>query len=195
MRQRVALEKLKVLITQPFFNSEEAGFVGVTPQTLAYYVKVGALQRIGPGRYCDPSVQILDQWKWEELFRIVKSVEQGVVCGLSALDVHGLTDEIVRQHCIAIPIDKFPPKIPNVRFIRTKYLDLGKISLQIDGQQLLIFDKERAVVDSFRLLSRETAIKALQNLAKQGDINFDKLNLYSKVLRVNIEDFLLMVST
>lgn len=182
-------------MTKPFFTSEEAGLSGVTSQTLAYYVKVGALQRIGPGRYCDPSVQVLDQWKWEDLLRIVKSVDQGVVCGLSALDLHGLTDEIVRQHWIAIPIDKFPPKIPNVRFIRTKHLELGKTSMQIENQHIFVFDKERAVVDAFRFLSLETAIKSLQNLAKQGNLNFDKLNHYSKILRVKIEDFLLTVST
>ena len=182
-------------MSRPSFTSEEASLVGVTPQTLAYYVNAGALQRVGPGRYCNPSVQILEQWKWEDLVRIVKSIDQGVVCGLSALDLHGLTDEIVRQHWIAIPIDKFPPKIPNVRFLRTKHLGLGRTILQIEMQQIPIFDKERAVVDSFRLLSQETAIKSLQTLAKQGQLNFEKLNTYAKTLRVNIESYLLMVST
>lgn len=41
-------------------------------------------------------------------------------------------------------------------------MKLGRKEIELDGIMVPIFDRERTVVDAFRLLSRETAIKALK---------------------------------
>ncbi|MCA2960508.1 MAG: hypothetical protein IOD12_09660 [Silvanigrellales bacterium] len=182
-------------MSQPSFTIEEAAALGVSRHHLAYYVRTGDLRLIGPGRYCDPTRPVLTDWKWEDLLRIVTSVEGGIVCGLSALDLHDLTDEIPREHWIAIPKEMKKPEIAGVRFVRTSHLALGQTRLKLEVYEVPVFDKERAVVDAFRLLSREVAIKSLQRLAKQGPLDFQKLNSYARTLRVKIEDFLLAAST
>lgn len=60
-----------------------------------------------------------------------------------------------------------------------------------------IFDRERTIVDSFRLLSRETAIKALKAAITQGGknrLNLIKLEAYAKQLRFDITPYLLSVT-
>jgi hypothetical protein len=61
-----------------------------------------------------------------------------------------------------------------------------------------IFDRERTIVDAFRLLSREVAIKALKMaLTQPGHRRLDlvKLQAYAKKLRVNIDPYLMTVTT
>jgi len=195
MRPKKSLVQIQDLRSRPSFTSDEAAARGVSRQTLAYYVRTGALRHIGPGRYCDPTQPILANWKWEDLLRTVTTVQGGVICGVSALDFHELTDEIPREHWIAIPREMKKPKMSGVRFVRTSHLSLGQIHFKLEEHTVPLFDKERSVVDAFRLLSREVAIKALQRLAKQGPLDFQKLNSYATSLRVDIEDFLLAVST
>ncbi len=61
-----------------------------------------------------------------------------------------------------------------------------------------IFDRERTIVDAFRLLSREIAIKALKiALTKGGKNRIDliKLQEYAKKLRCNIAPYLISLTT
>lgn len=76
--------------------------------------------------------------------------------------------------------------------------DLGKTTAKIGVVTFPIFDRERTIVDSFRFLSRETAIKTLKAALKKkgsGKINFGRLQEYAKKLRVDIEPYLLAVTT
>ena len=77
-------------------------------------------------------------------------------------------------------------------------MSLGRTHMKIDGITIPIFDRERTIVDAFRYLSRETAIKALREaLTKRKDekINLEKLYKYSKELRVNINDYIMAMTT
>jgi hypothetical protein len=70
--------------------------------------------------------------------------------------------------------------------------------MELSGVILPIFDRERTVVDAFRYLGRETAIKALKAAAqKRGreKIDFEKLRKYARELRVDIEPYILAVTT
>lgn len=77
-------------------------------------------------------------------------------------------------------------------------MELGKTEVNLGGIQVLIFDRERTIVDSFRLLSRETAIKALKMaLSQKGTKRLDlkKLQSYAKKLRFNITPYLITATT
>ena len=75
---------------------------------------------------------------------------------------------------------------------------LGKTEVDLGGIQIPIFDRERTIIDSFRLLSRETAIKALKmSLSQKGTVRLDlkKLQSYAKKLRFNIAPYLITATT
>jgi len=77
-------------------------------------------------------------------------------------------------------------------------ISFGQTIVKIGGQEVKIFDRERTVVDAFRYLCIEVALKALRaylqvEKGRQPDLN--KLAKYARKFRVNlmpyIEAFLL----
>ncbi len=60
-----------------------------------------------------------------------------------------------------------------------------------------IFDRERCVVDAFRYLDKETAIKALKNYLQSTDYKpqLKRLSEYAKTLRVDLTPYILAFTT
>lgn len=77
-------------------------------------------------------------------------------------------------------------------------MDLGKSQIELEGTKVPIFGRERTLIDTFRLLSRETAIKALKTAIGVGGKNrldLKKLETYARKLRFDISPYLLSVTT
>jgi predicted transcriptional regulator of viral defense system len=196
MKKRVELIKIKQLLLKPSFTSQEAVALGVSASTLSYYAKTGVIVRLGHGVYSNPNFAIKTDWQWEDLVQVVSAVPNGVVCLITALLLWELTDEHSREFWIAIPHKTKAQKIgPHSRIVRYRNMDLGRTTLKLGGMDVHIFDETRTVLDAFRLLSIEIAIKALKRLASQGKLDFRKMARYSKILRVNITPYIYMVST
>ena len=121
----------------------------------------------------------------------------GVVTGISALTLYEITEEIPRQHWISVPNSTSIGKRLNTRIIRQRNHELGISSISIGDIEIPVYDLERTLVDAFRLLSIEAAIKALKFAFKSPEHKIDlrKLSQYSKELRHNIDEYILMVTT
>lgn len=199
MRPRTALQQLGPLLHVPSFTSREAARLGVHPSTLAHYVKRGELERLARGVYRSTSAPSIEDFRWEDLATAARSVKDGVICLTSALALYGLTEEIPRQHWIAIRNTTRHRTGPSIRVVRMRNLDLGRTEIDMNGLHLPIFDRERTILDAFRYLGRETAIKALRSAltAKKREerIDTEKVRKYAKRLRVQIEPYLLAVTT
>jgi predicted transcriptional regulator of viral defense system len=198
MENTIRLQKLETLLSASSFTSTEAKALGVSSALLSYYVKTGRLVRIGHGIYQGINAPTVENFRWEDLANAMLKVRHGVICLVSALALYELTDEIPRQHWIAIPNNTRHRADYSVKIIRLRNIELGRTFFTIDQHQFLIFDRERTIVDSFRYLGAETALKALRAaIARKGDekIDLKKLRQYAKILRVNIDPYLLMVTT
>ncbi|OGT64074.1 MAG: hypothetical protein A3J38_00505 [Gammaproteobacteria bacterium RIFCSPHIGHO2_12_FULL_45_9] len=87
--------------------------------------------------------------------------------------------------------------MPTTKVVRMRNLTLGKTTIKIGNVTLPIFDRERTIVDAFRYLGRETALKALKiALAKRGaeKVDIEKIRKYAKILRVKIEPYLIAMT-
>lgn len=198
MRPRACLVLLTPLLNQPSFTSKEAKRLGVEASVLSYYVKTGQLKRIRHGVYQASNYQNPEAFRWIDLIEVVHSINGGVVCLISALAVYELTEEIPRQHWIGIRHGTSARSSRQIKIVRFRDLDLGKIEIELEGTRIPIFDRERTIVDAFRLLSRETAIKALKSaLAQRGKNRIDpiKLEAYAKKLQFDISPYLLSITT
>jgi len=197
MKPKNALDKLKPLFRAPSFTSTEARRRGVSSATLAYYVKENELKRIGHGVYRAVHAPMVDDFRWEELAEAVQRVRDGVICLTSALYLYHLTEEMPSQHWIAIRHGTLHRALPPMKVVRMRNLSLGKTTIKVGEVKLPIFDRERTIVDAFRYLGRETALKALKiALTKKGAERVDpeKIRKYAKKLRVNIEPFLIAMT-
>lgn len=197
MKPKNALEKLKPLLRAPSFTSREARIHGVSSSTLAYYVKQKELTRIGHGVYRGANAPVAGDFRWEDLVEAMQRVKEGIICLTSALSLYHLTEEMPSQHWIAIRNETLHRAMPNTKVIRMRNLTLGKTTIKIGNITLPIFDRERTIVDAFRYLGRETALKALKiALTKRGSekINIEKIRQYAKKLRIKIEPFLIAMT-
>lgn len=198
MKHKTAIQKIRPLITSPSFTSEEARKLGVSAASLAYYVKTRELERLARGVYKGINVPSIDNFQWEDLITAVKQTKSGVVCLVSALALYELTDEIPRQHWIAIPNSTRHRAPRSVRVVRMREMSLGKTHIKIDNIIIPIFDRERTIIDAFRYLSKEIAIKALKRAltkSKKDKINLETLRSYANALRVNISAYLMAMTT
>jgi predicted transcriptional regulator of viral defense system len=198
MKTPKGLTNLGRLLKKPLFRASEARSVGVHPSLLTYYVKQGFIERIGRGVYRGKDAKMDVDFQWEDLVLSANSIPKGVVCLTSALALYELTEEIPRTHWIAIPNMYNAPKREGIKFIRMRNIRLGKSKMTIGKEKVFIFDRERTLVDAFRHLSKETAIKALKiGLKGKGEkkVNLKKLQTYAKKLRFNLDPYILTVTT
>lgn len=188
----------KVLLKKSLFSAKDVRKVGIYPSLINYYVKKGYIKRIGRGFYKSTFLNLNVDFQWEDLVVTAKSVPNGVVCLLSALALYELTDEIPRQHWIAIPHTTTTPKRLHTNFFRFRDMNLGRTKLKIGKEEIQIFNRERTIIDSFRLLSTEISIKALKEALKisgSNKINIKKLQQYAKKQHINITPYILAVTT
>lgn len=198
MRSPTALFKLTPLLEKSYFTSKEARAIGIHPSVLSHYVKTGQLKRVCRGVYQRVGYKNFYAFRWEDLVKAVYSVNGGVVCLISALAIYDLTEEIPRQHWIAIRHGTSAKTTRGLKVVRYRNMQLGKGEIELEGTKIPIFDRERTIVDAFRLLSRETAIKALKAAMAKSEknrIDLMKLQEYAKKLRFNITSYLISVTT
>lgn len=199
MKKPVALKAIHQLLTRPSFTAAEAKELGVSPAHLGYYIKTGQIKRLGRGIYQGTNYKTSPKnFRWEELIDTVNSVPGGVICLISALAVYDITDEIPRQHWIAVSHSTSIDRGAGVKIIRFRDMNLGKTTINLGKIQVPIFDCERTIIDAFRLLSRETAIKALKMALSAKDrsrLDLRKLQAYAKKFRFNIAPYLITATT
>lgn len=198
MRQSKYFHQLAQLLKMPFFTAEDASRKGMPSYELSYYCKRGVIERVSHGLYRPAHGESKTDAQWESLVLTAKSIPQGVICLISALSIYDLTDQIMRQSWIAIPNSTKSPKRPNIRVIRLRNMSLGKTKIKLGETTVNIFNRERTIVDSFRLLSHEVAIKALKAyLSWSGGHKPDlkKLQEYAKLLKVEIHPYILALTT
>ena len=189
---------LKDLFKKPVFYAAEARKAGIHPSRLSYYVKTHRIERIGHGVYRGIESSLNVDFQWEDLIVIVKSIPQGVVCLISALALYELTDEMPREHWIAVSHSTTAPKRESTRIVRMRDMNIGKTTLTIGQEIINIFDRERTIVDAFRYLSKEIAIKALKMAVSgrsQKKLDIKKLQQYAKQFRLNLDPYILTVTT
>lgn len=190
MKNIVEFDKLKPVLDKPVFFAEDAKKLGVHPSLLNYYISKGLIVSIARGVYQGKSATVNTDFKYEDLIITAKSIKNGVICLISALDIYGITDEIPRKFWIAIPHSTTCPQRDNTVFKRMRDIETGKINYKLGGENITIFDIERTIIDSFKFLSLEIAIKALKTAVNENKVDLNKLNSYAKKLRVNIKPYI-----
>ena len=185
------------LLRKPLVHSRDFRENGHPSGLLSYYQSQGVIRKVERGLYCNVKKPPKIDFKWEDLVYTVLSIPNGIITGISALDIYELTEEIPRFHWIAIPNNTSIGSRPSVTAIRTRNHELGASSIKIGDVKVPIYEKERLLPEAFKLLSRETAIKALKEAfsSKKKCPDIDKLVNYSKKLRVNIIPYLEVVTT
>ncbi|MCA8891282.1 MAG: hypothetical protein KDA56_05560, partial [Hyphomonas sp.] len=116
------------------------------------------------------------------LSEVAKRAPKAVICLLSALAFHGLTDQLPRKVWFAIGAKDWTPKIPYppIRMVRFRepYYSEGIETHVIGGTKVKMYSIPKSIADAFRnpkLVDRSVAIECLrsaleQRKARPGDL-------------------------
>lgn len=129
---------------------------GITSATIARMEKRGELLQLGRGLYQLPDADLDAN---HSLAEAAKRVPKGVICLVSALAFHELTDTIPSHVWMAIGSKDWRPKVdsPPLQFVRfgLKVLNVGIEEHLIEGVTVRIYSPAKTVVDLFRYRQRE----------------------------------------
>lgn len=189
---------LRGLLKKSLFTIKEAEMAGLSRRVIAYYCSRGVVQRIGRGVYRVSNFDSKAPVDLEDLALAAVTIPHGVICLISALYYYELTDQIMREYWIAIPNKNRTVKRLHVRIVRMRNISLGQTEVKIGEYKVRIFDRERTIIDAFRYLSIEIAIKALKAYFTHAMVykpDFQKLQRYARILKVDIGPYILSFTT
>ena len=153
--------------------------MGISATTISRAVEAGDILRIGRGLYqaADAETDL-----HMNLSEVAKRAPKAVICLLSALTFHGLTDQLPRKVWFAIGAKDWTPKIPYppIRMVRFRepYYSEGVETHVIGGTKVKMYSIPKSIADAFRnpkLVDRSVAIECLrsaleQKKARPGDL-------------------------
>jgi predicted transcriptional regulator of viral defense system len=158
----------------PTFTTRTARTFGLHPRDLYRLRDDGDLLELSRGVFRRADAPTPD---WPDLLAVAYRASVAIVCCVSALVVHDLTDEIPAAVQIAVPRPSRPPHIDYpptevFRFAEATF-ELGLSTVEAaPGEGIRVHDRERTVVDVMRLrhrLGEPLALGALRRYLRRGD--------------------------
>ena len=126
-----------------------------------------------------------------DLLVVAARVPNAVLCLISALAFHELTDQIPHEVHIALPRGAATPRLdhPPLRVVRMS-APCFKAGIQrhdVDGVALRVFEPAKTVVDCFkfrRLVGLDVALDALKRLRRRRGFDVERLLGFARTARV-----------
>jgi predicted transcriptional regulator of viral defense system len=144
---------------------------GVTAATVSRMERDGEVLRLARGLYQLPDAPLNTH---HSLAEVAKRIPKGVVCLVSALAFHGLTDQLPRPVWLAIGHKDWPPKPDGTPFRLVRFTDRllneGVEIHSIEGVSVKVFGIAKSVADCFRYRNKiglPVAIEGLQEALRQ----------------------------
>ncbi len=158
----------ELLAAHGLMRASELRGHGIAPATLSRMTADGLVTRLGRGLYQLVDAAIEEQ---HTIAEAAKRVPRGVVCLVSALSFHGLTDQLPKRVWLAIGLKDWAPKLdtPPIRIVRySEALLASDVEVhQVEGVDVRLFSPTRTVIDLFRrerLVGLPLAIEGLKEL-------------------------------
>lgn len=118
-------------------------------------------------------------------------VPGGILCLLSAFNVHGLTTSLPQAYHIAIKHGRKIriPEYPSIElhYLQPSIIDLGVEMRNVSGYSIKIYDKERCVCDAVKYRNKigmDVCTEVVKNYLTISNRNLSRLSDYAKKLRV-----------
>lgn len=145
---------------------------GITAATVCRLERAGLINRLGRGLY---QMADADTESYHTLAEAARRVPKGVICLLSALAFHGVTDQMPRKVWVAIGPKAWKPQVddPPLRIVRfaEKFLLDGIENHVIEGVSVPIYGLVKTLADAFRhrrSVGTDVVVQSLKEALRQG---------------------------
>ena len=180
---------LKFLEKNDFITLSEALKMGVSKMALSRMAKEGTLHK--------PAKRIYSKntgWMGEPLRQYAPACTlypDAIVCGVSALNYYELTDEFEGKIWLAFPRHhRIMNQEYRIVYPRGDSYSLGIARHKIGIRKVRIYDREKSVVDAFKLLPIDAAYKVMRTYLKLKDKDLDKVSWYAKKMRKPLDEIM-----
>lgn len=161
---------------------------GIHPRTLYALRDTGLVKPLVRGLYRLSDLPPLPE---PDLVIVSFMIPDGLICLISALAFHEITDQIPRAVDVALKQGSRRPRMDNppVRFFwfSEESWHEGAAFYTIDGIPVRITNPAKTVADTFKFrikLGIDIALQALENFVSHQDFNVDELLHYAHICRV-----------
>jgi len=161
---------------------------GIPRHYLYKLYRQGLLARAARGLYVRSD---LDPSEYQTIAEVAKRVPEGVLCLLSALQLHELTTQMPHQVWLAIEPIKRRPKEPGLPIRLVQFsgesFSAGIEERDIKGVKVKIYSPAKTVADCFKFRNKiglDVALEALRDCRRQRKCSNDDLYRFAKVCRV-----------
>jgi predicted transcriptional regulator of viral defense system len=175
--------------TRAVIRARDVASEGIHTGTLTRMVRIGALEKIGAGRYRLTSSPASES---HSLVLACNLVPSSVVCLSTALLFHNLGTQLPREVWLAVPRGTRVPStaFPPVRVTRIApaLFGLGIEEHRIEGGVVRVYSVARTVVDCFRFRNKvglDVAMEALIEARRSRRLDMNELERVAKTLRVD----------
>ncbi len=171
-------------------RTSEAIKAGINAWTLYEMRDRGEIEALSRGVYRLTSAEPVNT---PDILSVLKRVPTGVICLISALQLHNMTLQI--PHYVYIAIDfsynRRDPSIKNpptktFRFV-SKVFEPGQEIMEVDGFKIRVYSPEKTIADCFKHRNKiglDVAIEALKMYRERKKVRVDKLLEYARICRV-----------
>ena len=169
-----------------FFRPSQLEELGIPYHRLRHLEAKEIVERVGWGLYRLADAEPTERYS---IASVCAQVPNGIICLLSALQIHEIGTQLPRQVWIAIANKARPPSIGNVGIHLVRFsgaaLTYGVEETKFEEVPGRITSPARTIVDCFRfqrLIGREAALEALQEALRDRKVTTDALARTLEVL-------------
>lgn len=162
---------------------------GIPRSYLSRLVAEGLLHRSGRGIYVSTEADITE---FQSLAEVARRIPHGVICLLSALQVHELTTEFAHEVWIAINRTARIPKVdyPTIRTVRFSdaAFGYGIETRSVGKTEVRVYSAAKTVADCFKYRNKlgiDVATQALRDCWRLRKATMDQLWDAAKVCRMS----------
>lgn len=173
----------KIIKTKGVMRAAELSSYVSTRAQLGRYAESGKLTALGAGYYAHPS---LDPFT-ASIMVVAKYYPETVISNLTALVIHGLSDE---------RIDRIDVDIPKTSSLRNKLICahrippihiIGVVHQNFHGSEIRIYNLERTLCDAYHIdPDGPIFLKALKRYMKSSSINPDQIAKFDRILGTKV---------
>ncbi len=183
---------LKLAECQLFLAAVDVRARGWSPQLLINLHQAGRLRRVARGLYRLPDGLVgAGQTEHQTLCEICRAVPRAVICLLSALEYHQVSQPAERHTWTALPEGSKAPKVPTqplkIKRLRGAAYSEGIETTMKHGAALRVYSLPKTLTDGFKFrhqIGLETAVQALNASCLQGRLNMNELLHFAEINRV-----------
>jgi predicted transcriptional regulator of viral defense system len=166
----------------------ELAELGIHSQILTRLVATGELERVARGLYREPEHAVTEH---HGIALAAAAVPDGVICLLSALQVHGIGTQLPSEVWMALDRRAWRPRLdyPPLRIVRYtgEALTAGIETRQMEGRTVKVYNVAKTVADCFKYRNKiglDVALEALRESWRGRRATMAEIERYAAICRV-----------